>query len=311
MLVALEPIHAREPRDVRPAGHAGRHHQLLGPERALDPVPLDDKHPLARVLVIARAGRGRRPPVVELHHTRVHLEPVGDLVLGREHRPVRRKLDVRQVVVPHRVVQAQRLVPVAPRVARTRVAFDDDRRHLQLAQARPEGDPALAAADDHHVWLRRMSELLGLALPILEPRVPLGVRAVVDALRPASSQALLVSLELVEHGQERPRLAVDQTQETRAATRLGLERDPRGRDPVGGLGLLDRVPVARLRLPERVLEHVPDLLAALDGLDVPGEGDEITPITLGRKQLGRAGGIALLERFAEARQPLVDLGGRG
>ena len=52
----------------------------------------------------------------------VHFEPVGDLVLRREHRPVLGEREVRQVVVPHRVVQAQRLVAPAPRVAGAFVA---------------------------------------------------------------------------------------------------------------------------------------------------------------------------------------------
>ena len=115
----------------------------------------------------------RRAPVVELHHPRVHLEPVADLVLGREHRPVLGELDVRQVVVPDRVVQAERLVALAPRVAGALVALDDDRRHAELAQARAERDAALAAADDHDLGLALVAELLGLAAARLEPRLAL------------------------------------------------------------------------------------------------------------------------------------------
>ncbi len=311
MLVAAEAIHALEVRGVGPAGHAGRHHELLGTKRDLLAVAFDDQDPLAGVGVVAGALRGGGPPVVELHHARVHLEPVGDLVLGREHRPVRRELHVRQVVVPHRIVQAQRLVAVAPRVTGPGVALDDDRRYAQLAQPRAEGDPALPAADDHHVRLDGAPQLLGLALTILEPRLPFGVRAVDDALRPPRPETLLVTLELIERGQERPGLAVDQPEVAAAATAFGLERDPGARDAVGDLGLLGGLPSTRLHMRQRAFEHVRDLGAALDGLDVPSEGDEVPPVALGREQLGRASGIAPLERFAEARKPLVDLGGRG
>ena len=48
-----------------------------------------------RVLVVLRALGLGRAPVVQLHHPRVHLEPVADLVLRREDRPVLGELDVR------------------------------------------------------------------------------------------------------------------------------------------------------------------------------------------------------------------------
>src|SRR6185295_11216665 len=119
----------------------------------------------------------RRAPVVELHHPRVHLEPVADLVLRREHRPVLGELDVRQVVVPDRVVQAERLVALAPRVPGALVALDDDGRDTELPQPRAERDPALAAADDHDLRLLRAPELLSLAAARLEPRLAVLERA--------------------------------------------------------------------------------------------------------------------------------------
>ena len=67
--------------------------------------------------------------------------------------------DVRQVVVPDRVVQAQRLVAVAPGVAGPRVPSTMIGRHAQLPQPRAERDAALAAADDHHVGLGGVAEL--------------------------------------------------------------------------------------------------------------------------------------------------------
>src|SRR5665811_1812565 len=84
---------------------------------------------------------------------------IADLVLGREDRPVLGEIDVGQVIVPDGVVQAERLVAVAPGITRTCVLFDDDRGHTELAQPRAERDAALAAADDEHVGLRLEAEL--------------------------------------------------------------------------------------------------------------------------------------------------------
>ena len=88
------------------------------------------------LLGVRRGGRRRARPVGHLHHLHVGLEPVGDLVLRREHRPVLGELEVGQVVVPDRVVQAQRLVAVAPLVAGPRVLVDHQRRYAELAQPR-------------------------------------------------------------------------------------------------------------------------------------------------------------------------------
>ena len=102
------------------AGWAGRTSRWPAPaasggaRRAGRPARLH--RPLAGRLVVGRAGRLGVGPVVELHDLRVRLEPVGDLVLGGEHRPVVGELQVGHVVVPDRVVQAQRLVAAAPLV---------------------------------------------------------------------------------------------------------------------------------------------------------------------------------------------------
>ena len=57
------------------------------------------------------------------------------------------------MVVPDGVVQAERLVAVAPLVAGPRVPVDDDVVDAELAQPRTERDAALAAADDDDVRL--------------------------------------------------------------------------------------------------------------------------------------------------------------
>ncbi len=96
------------------------------------------------------------------------------------------ELDVRQVVVPDRVVQAERLVALAPGVAGALVALDDDRRHAELAQPRAERDAALPAADDHDLGLRLVAELARPRASRSSSQVrAVAVGAVLDALRPA------------------------------------------------------------------------------------------------------------------------------
>ncbi len=187
VLVAAEHVHARERRD----GWAGRTSRSPGraasgaarrvwPSRSTVTV----HSPVG--LVVGRAlGLGVRP-VVELHDLRVRLEPVGDLVLGREHRPVVGELQVRHVVVPDGVVQAERLVAAAPLVARPGALVDDDRGHAELAKPGAQADPGLAAADDQDVGLLGDPQLGRLLLATVQPagalaasrraRAPLGRR---------------------------------------------------------------------------------------------------------------------------------------
>jgi hypothetical protein len=55
------------------------------------------------------------------------------------------------VVVPDRIVQAERCVALAPRVAGALVLLHHHRGHAEALQARGERDAALSAADDQDV----------------------------------------------------------------------------------------------------------------------------------------------------------------
>src|SRR5690606_12113181 len=93
---------------------------------------------------------------------------------------------------------------------------------------------------------------------------------------------LLVALEFRKCCQQRPDKAVLEAYQAIAAPRRRFKIDPAlkhafgfrrfliGSDaPIGGLGR------GKLRL-----QHVAHLIATLDGLDVPGEGDEVAPVAL-------------------------------
>ena len=68
---------------------------------------------------------------------------------------------------------------------------------------------------------------------------------------------------------------------------------------------------ARLHVRELGLEHRPDLLGALERLEVPGEGDEVAPEAVVAEQLRGGDGVAGGQRLLEAPEPLGDLSGSG
>ena len=118
------------------------------------------------------------------------LQPVADLVLGRKYWPVLREVDVWQVIVPDRIVQAERLVAVTPGIAGTIVLLNDDGGHAELAQPRSERDTALAAANDEHIGLGLDAELLGFLVAQFLPGFGSGMtpcRAPSDRVKPAFS----------------------------------------------------------------------------------------------------------------------------
>ena len=136
------------------------------------------------------------------------------------------KVDVGQMIVPDRVVQAERLIAVAPGIAGAVVLLDDDGGHAELAQPRAERDAALAAADDEHIGLGLNAELLGFLVAQFLPGFGAGIDAVPGAERPGEAGLFLVTLQFDHRCQKRPYLAVLQADQAVAACGLGLERDP-------------------------------------------------------------------------------------
>ena len=293
--------------------HAGGEDELLRTQDDLLAVALDGDGPFLPGLVPLGLLRRGRAPVGELHDLGVPLEPVADLVLGREHRPVVREGDVGQVVVPDRVVQAERLVALAPAVARPLVLLDDDRRHAELAQARSEADRTLAAADDDDIGLGRGAERLGFLGALLLPGLAVAPVPVLGAHRTARAVRLLEALELGEGGEQRPDQPVLEADVARAATCRRLEDDPAFDDVAACRRRLGRVEAEAggADLAELALEHGADLVRALQRLDVPGEGDEVAPVAVRLEEGGRGGGVALLERVVQPSEDGVEGCGRG
>jgi hypothetical protein len=211
------------------------------------------------------------------------------------------------VVVPDGIVQAKRLVTLAPRVAGALVLLDHDRRDPELAQPRRQSDSSLSAADDHHLGLRLIPQLVRLAPTRFQPSLAVGIGSMHRPLGTRTARTLLVTLELGQRRQESPGRPVSNPQVAGAAADRSLKCDPGVGDPIGLGRLFGGAPPRRLGVRERVLEHVANSRRPLDGLDVPGERDQIAPEAVLAEQLRRSRGIAAGQRVVEARQPLIHL----
>ena len=155
----------------------------------------------------------------------------------------------------------------------------------------------------------RLSRLL---LALLEPgRALLGGAVVGRPSAGASRARLLVALELVERGEQRPGLRavlVDEPQQATPATDGRLELDPRGRDAVGLVGGLAGDEPAGIGVLERRAEQVRHARGVLDGGEVPGEGDQVAPEAGGGEHARRPVDVARPQGVLEVRQPGVDPG---
>ncbi|MNX53265.1 hypothetical protein D3C86_839570 [compost metagenome] len=310
LLLPLEFILARKARHVRLARHAGGQHQLLGTQHHGLALAHHGDLPFLLLLVIARRFAGGRGPVIQLHHLGVHLQPVADLVLGREDGPVLGEGDVRQVVVPDRVVQAQRLIALSPAVAGALVLFDDDGGHVQLAQARAQRDAALAAADDQHIWLGLVAQFGRFPLALFLPGLAVAAAAVLGALGPAHAAGLLVPLQFGHGGEQGPDFAVLDSDVAVAARKIGVDVEPALQEAVGVGHGLRVVPgkAHRLDMPQLLLQHVADLVAAFQGAQVPAEQHQVAPIAFVLEHLGDGVDVLVAQRGVQARKHRVQGG---
>ena len=106
-----------------------------------------------------------------------------------------------------------------------------------------------------------------------------------DAHRPVLALRLLVAFQFLQRGQHGPGLAVDEAHEALAATGGRLEGEPGIGNAACLVGLAVDLEVARPGRGERLLQHRGNVVAAFDGLDVPGERDEIAPVAVLAEQL--------------------------
>ncbi|MCY1229600.1 hypothetical protein D9M72_419690 [compost metagenome] len=313
MLLTPKALAALEIRDVRLAGHAGCKDELFRPQHHFLAVAVDHDRPFLRGFVpFGRLGGGACP-VVQLHHLRIEFQPIADLVLWREDRPVFREVDVGQVIVPDGVMQAERLVALAPAVAWPLVPFEDDGGHAQLTKPSAERNAALSAADDHDIGLVFIAERALLMLALLFPGLRANILAMLGAEGAGKAGLFLVALEFGKRRQQRPDKAVLDAHEAIAAPGRRLERDPAFEHAIG-LGRFlagGDAPIGGLCKGELRIKHVAHLIPALDRLDIPGEGDEVAPVAFLGEELGCIVDAAGFERVAKGIKQRLNAGGGG
>ena len=288
VLAPTEQRRAGEVRDAGPARHAGGQHQMARPQRDRLALAHDLYRPLLRRLVEGRVQAFGRRPVVQLHQSGVGLEPVAHLVLGRVDRPVVRERHVGQVVVPDRVVQAQRLVALAPGIAGVGMLVDDQRGHAQLLEPCAQTQPALATADDQAIGLALVTQLGSLGSLRVEPVATPTDRAMLGAQLAGLAALFLESLEFLQGREQRPAAAILEPDMAFASANRSLEAEPSLdhalRDALAFAGHAVNHPVSGLHPRQRVQKHRGDARPALERGDVPGERDQVAPIGLVAKQ---------------------------
>jgi len=315
VLLAGKGFRTRIDRHVGHTGHAGGEDQLRGLERHRFAVAQHLDRPAALGFVEAGLHAFGFRPVVQLHDLGVHLQPVTDLVFRREDRPVLREGQVGHVVVPDRVMQAQRLVATAPLVAGALGLVDDQCRHAEALESCAKAEAALATADHQAVGLFGDAQRGFLVAALFQPVALVGqAMAVFGAQWATASERFLVALQLAHGGQQRPAQAVLQTHITLAAGDVGFQADPAFEHAVGqacfafehAVGqacFAFELPVVRPGGFQAAFQHVANVGLAFEGDQVPAEQHQVTPVAVVGEQLKRAIDVALRQALAEAFDP--------
>src|SRR3984893_4733899 len=211
------------------------------------------------------------------------------------------------MIIPNWIMQAERLVTLAPAVAWPLVLFEDDCRHIELAQPGSQCDAALTATNDNAIGLTRVAEFGSFCLAFFLPSFSIALGAMFCPHRTVEANWLFVLLEFAHGRQQRPYLTVLQAHVAKAAGNLGFELYPTLYYTACFRGVLTvrNFPVRRLRIGEPRLEHVADLFLSLHRLDVPGERYEVAPVAVRLKEINGvfhlASGQRLVERVEQIR----------
>jgi hypothetical protein len=211
-------------------------------------------------------------------------------------------------------VQRERVVALAPVVADALAAVHDQGIDLPLRETGGHRQPGVPAADHQH---RRIAvAVFAAGFAPVQPVRPGKIARVRLALRPQLAHLLLVSAELGERGEQRPRFL-----------RLREKSQHAGARPFGGLEPEDgldaffagpRRVARRGALPieaESVRTGAHGLLEARHhgvgaayGADIPCECQQVAPVAIGMKQIAQCRAVALAQGALELPQPVVDDG---
>ena len=277
--------------------------------------------PAMRLRIEARAFERGAGPEIDFHRLDIGLQPVGELVLGQVERPAGGERNVGQVVTVHLVVQLQAVIAQPPVVADPFLAVDHQGIDAQLHQACGGGDAGMTAADDQHrrVAIGKGRRFAPLVLPVGSMKVAREGR--LFAFR--AQHRFLMALEFFQRGEQRPGhrrrrgnrvVRVEpETNKPRAAPAVGLETKYRLEHI--DTGAFDHAWRATIRVNRKIAcparqacrpQASADLIAAADGFDVPGQGQQIAPVAVGEEQRLQAIRIALAYHKVETLEPNRD-----
>jgi hypothetical protein len=195
---ALKGVHPGESRKVYFAGCAGGMDDVFWVEDtrltgAVGEGANDADGPLlGGVVPSARLDFGLHPDI-ELKEFSVPFKPICQLVLGGEDGPKVWEGEVRQVVVPHGVVEDELSVPLAPVVADGVVGVDDEGGDVEHLESSVGRQTALAGANNQDRWFG-VGEVDAVLAPF-SPAFASGVVAVLNAPGSVVTQGLLVTGE--------------------------------------------------------------------------------------------------------------------
>ena len=129
------------------------------------------------------------------------------------------------------------------------------------------------------------------------------VRTVLSAFDAVCAFFLFEAFELGHGGQQRPSLARLQSQMTQPACHACFKGEPRVHHTIGFGGLALQRKVRRLHIFQTGRQHVGNGSMTFLGANIPGERDQIAPITIGVKQRRDLIGLATGECFFKSGQP--------
>jgi hypothetical protein len=108
------------------------------------------------------------------------------------------------MIVPDRVVQAERLVSVAPTVAWAFILFDYDGRYIEEPETCAKRDTALATADDHYIGLLFIAKFGSLACSAFSICLAVSESTMGDPSVTGRAFVFLMSFNLLCRREERP-----------------------------------------------------------------------------------------------------------
>ena len=161
----------------------------------------------------------------------------------------------------------------------------------------------MATTNDEAVGLFFVTQFLFFLLAGFKPRLARLGCAMFNTLAAGCAFFLLMALEFNHGGEQRPCLAIFQPHQPAPARRCCFKREPRLRHGLITRSLAFQFEVGGFHGFQGRLQHVGDLLLALNGFDIPCIGHQIAPVTLLVKQCERGGNIAVFLRGFEIIEP--------